>query len=347
MPFFARLRARRKLTRKQTDLDDEIRFHLEEEAEEQAAAGLAPDDARLAAARDFGNVTLIRETTREVLGWTSLERLIQDVRYGCRMLRATPLVSSAAILSLALGIGANTAIFSVLDALLLRRLPVASPGQLVLLGGEPGRRVEWTNPIWEQVRDRSGLFDGAFAISNTRFNLASRGESEMVEGLWASGRMFEILGVHAILGRTFTDADDQPGGGPGGPVAVIGYDFWKRRLSGDADAIGRTVTVERVPYTIVGVAPERFFGVDVGRTFDIAVPIRTAALMRGARTLQQRSMWWLRIMIRLKPGQTAEAGTAVVRAMQPQIRQATLPDDWHPGELDHYLCRWRSRSSFS
>jgi putative ABC transport system permease protein len=143
--------------------------------------------------------------------------------------------------------------------------------------------------------------------------------------------------VRAILGRTFTEQDDRPGGGRDGPVAVISYGFWQRRFGGAADAIGRSLIVERVPFTIVGVAPPEFFGVDVGRTFDVAVPIGTVTLIRGARALERRSVWWLRIMIRLKPGQSAETGTTLVRGLQPQIREATLPDDWHPAELEHFL----------
>ena len=174
-------------------------------------------------------------------------------------------------------------------------------------------------------------------MSSTRFNLAMRGESELVDGLWASGTMFDVLGVPAILGRTFTADDDRPGGGPDGPVAVISYAFWQRRFGGAADAIGRSLTVDRVPFTIVGVAPPQFFGLEVGRTFEVALPIGTVALIRGARALEQRSHWWLTIVMRLKPGQSAAAGTAALRTLQPQIREATLPDDWHPGQLDHFL----------
>jgi predicted permease len=335
--LYVRLRALRQWNRKESDLDEEIRFHLAEEAEERFAAGLSADEARVAAKRDFGNVGLVRETTREVWGWGSAERLIQDVRYGYRALKGTPIVSAVAILSLALGIGANTAIFSVLDTLLLRSLPVEAPEQLVLLGNETGRRPHWTNPIWEQVRDRSELFDGAFAVSSTRFNLALRGESQFVDGLWASGKMFDVLGMPAMLGRTFTEQDDRPGGGPDGPVAVISYGFWQRHFGGAADAIGRSLTVERVPYTIVGVTPPQFFGVDVGRTFDVAVPIGTKTLIQGPRALERRSSWWLRIIIRLKPGQSAETGTALLRAQQPQIREATLPEDWRPAQLEGFL----------
>ena len=331
---------------KEADLDEEIRFHLAEEAQERTADGLSADEARVSALRDFGNVVLTRETTREAWGWSSAERLIQDVRYGTRSLKGAPVVSAVAILSLALGIGANTAIFSVLDTLLLRSLPVEAPAQLVLLRDESGHRKAWTNPIWEQVRDRVerlDVFAGAFAVSNTRFNLASQGESEFVDGLWASGKMFDVLGVRAVLGRTFADEDDRPGGGPNGPVAVISYAFWQRRFGGAADVIGRSLTVERVPFTIVGVAPPQFFGVEVGRTFDVAMPVGTATLIRGTGVLEQRSSWWLRIVMRLEPGQGAETATALLRAAQPQIRAATMPLDWHPGEERHYLSdAWRA-----
>jgi putative ABC transport system permease protein len=333
----ARLLALWHRRRHESDLDDEIRFHLAEDAEERRVEGLSADEARAAARRDFGNVDLVRETTRDVWGWRSVERLIQDVRYGGRVLRATPIVSAVAILSLGLGIGANTAIFSVLDTLLLRSLPVNEPGELVILGAEEGRRPHWTNPIWEQIRDRPELFDGAFAVYSTRFNLAVRGESELVDGLWASGSTFEVLGVPALVGRTFTRDDDRPGGGPNGPVAIISYGFWQRRFGGSPDVLGRSLTVERVPFTIVGVTPPQFFGVDVGRTFDVALPIGAKTLVSGPRALQQRSSWWLRIVLRLKNGETTETTTARLRALQPQIRAATLPDDWHASELHKYL----------
>jgi putative ABC transport system permease protein len=265
------------------------------------------------------------------------ERLVQDIRHGARALRATPLVSAVAVLSLGLGIGANTAMFSVANTLILRPLPVDDPGQLALLRSEEERRTAWTNPVWEQIRDRPELFPGAFASSNTRFNLSASGESQLVDGLFASGNAFDVLGVHAVIGRMFTVQDDRPGGGIDGPVAVISHAFWQRRFGGSPDAIGRALSIERVAFTIVGVAPPQFFGVEVGKTFDIAVPIGTATLIRGPGALRQRSSWWLRIMLRLQPAQSPEAATALLRGLQPTIRAATLPDDWHPWTLPQYL----------
>src|SRR6185503_11241229 len=210
---------------------------------------------------------------------------MQDVRLAFRALRATPVVSLVAILSLALGIGANTAIFSIVNSLLLRALPVKEPRQLALVTTDPARGImSWTNPIWEQIRQRRDLFDGAFAWLSTRFNLASGGETQFVEGIWASGRMFDTLGVTAMLGRTFTEADDARGGGPDGAVAVISYGFWQRRFGGAADVVGKTIEIERVPFTIIGVTPADFFGPEVGRAFDVAIPIGTEPLVRGAES---------------------------------------------------------------
>jgi predicted permease len=263
---------------------------------------------------------------------------MHDLRLAYRALRATPLVSIVAALSLALGIGANTAIFSIVDSLLLRALPVKQPEWLVLLAYENDLLAAWTNPIWEQIRDRPQLFDGALAWSATRFDLAQGGQTEFVDGIWASGRFFEVLGVPAILGRTFTEADDRRGGGPEGAVSVISYSFWQRRFGSAADVIGRWITVSRIPFTIVGVATPDFFGPDVGRTFDLVIPIGTEPLVRGKESsLDQRSHWWLNVMARLRPGQTVESTIAALRAVQPQIRETTLPQRWRPQDLTHYL----------
>ena len=263
---------------------------------------------------------------------------MSDIRDAVRALRSTPIVTIVAVLSLALGIGANTAIFSILDSLLLRTLPVKAPQQLHILGLGGTGRTSWTNPLWEQVRERQEMFDGAFAWSSTRFNLAPGGQTEFVDGVWASGRYFSVLGVPAILGRTFTEADDRRGGGPDGPVAVIGYNFWQRRFNGAADVVGRSLTVERVPFTIVGVAPPDFFGVDVGRTFDVAIPIGTEPLIRGKESsLDRRSNWWLNVMIRLRTGQSLEGAETALRGVQAQIREATMPPDWRAEDKARYI----------
>src|SRR5437773_2507124 len=172
-------------------------------------------------------------------------------------MRATPVVTLVVILSLALGIGANTAMFSIVNSLLLRALPVERADRLVLLLSNPSVTPSspWSNPVWEQIRDRhADLFQDVFAFSRrtTRFNLAQGGQTDFVDGVYASGRYFDALRVPAMLGRTFTADDDRRSSGP---VAVISYAFWQRRFGGSRDAIGRTQTIDRVPFTIVGVMP--------------------------------------------------------------------------------------------
>ena len=263
---------------------------------------------------------------------------MHEIRNALRTMKAAPVVSAVAVLSLALGIGANTAMFSILDSLLLRSLPVKEPQRLVMVGQLPNGRTSWTNPIWEAIRDRPELFDGALAWSSTRFNLSQGGPTEFVDGVWTTGRYFDVLGVPAILGRTWTAEDDRRGGGPDGAVAVISYAFWQRRFGGAADVIGRPLVVERVPFTIVGVTPPEFFGVDVGRTFDVAIPLGTEPLIRGKESaLDRRSYWWLNVMGRLKPGQSLEAAQTTLRGVQPQLREATMPQDWREDDKQNYL----------
>ena len=259
------------------------------------------------------------------------------LRDAYRALIASPIVSAVAILSLALGIGANTAMFSILDSLLLRSLPVKNPEQLAIIALQTGR-ASWTNPIWEAIRRRDELFDGAFAWSSTRFNLAPGGEAEYVDGVWTSGRYFEVLGIDSVLGRTLNPTDDTRGGGSDGPVAAISYEFWQRRFGGAADVIGRSLTIERIPFTIVGVTPPGFFGVDVGRRFDVAIPLGTEPLIRGKESaLDRRSTWWLNVMIRPGGGQSLGAAEAALRGIQPQIRDETMPPDYREEDKRRYL----------
>src|SRR5438128_2359351 len=211
-----------------------------------------------------------------------VRRSMHDIRLAFRSVRATPVVSLVAVLSLALGIGANTAIFSIVNSLLLRALPVKEPQQLALVADDPTRGItSWTNPIWERIRQRREIFDGVLAWSTMRFNLAAGGETQFVDGIWASGSLFETLGVPAMLGRTFTAGDDARGGGADGPVAVISYAFWQRRYGGAADAIGQRLNIDKVPVTIIGVTGPDFFGPDVGRSYGVAVPIGIEPLFRG------------------------------------------------------------------
>lgn len=256
-----------------------------------------------------------------------------------RTLRATPILTRVAVLSLALGIGANTAVFSLVNALLIRSLPVKDPQQLVQLLTGP-QRTSWSNPLWEQLRDRDHrLFDGAFAFTTAQYDLARGGEAQPVQGMMASGEVFDVLGVPAILGRTFGRADDVPHGGPDGPVAVISYGFWQRRYGGDPRAVGSHLSLNGVDFTVIGVTSPNFTGVDQGTRVDVMVPVGTQPLLFGEahNWLPAKTTWWLRVIGRVRPNQTIDDATAALRGVQPQMRAATIPDNYRPQDLPRYL----------
>lgn len=266
-----RLRFRRH-ARFDEDLSEEMRLHLDLRAADRQAEGMSVEDARAAASRQFGNAALFRETSRAAWGWAFWDELTQNIRYGLRTLYANPGFAAAAILSLVLGIGANTAIFSIIHAVMLRSLPVEDPGQLVQIRiGEGGE--ELTNPIWEQIRDHQQAFSGTLAYCPDRFDLSDGGESHYANGIWVSGGFFRTLGVPALEGRTLDLTDDRHGGGSFGPVAVISYAFWMRNFAGAPNVIGKTIRLNRRPFEIVGVTPPGFTGLNADRSYDVAIPI--------------------------------------------------------------------------
>ena len=311
------------------DLADEMRLHLDLRAAEQGES---------AARRRFGNLTQLHEAGRGVWVWAFLETLVQDIRYGLRTLAANPGFTATAVLSLALGIGANTAIFSILNAVMLRSLPVEDPHRLVEL--RTADNGSFTNPIWEQVRDHQQAFSGALAFGTDRFDLSAGGESRFAQGMWVSGDFFRVLGVPAMRGRLFSRDDDRHGGGPSGPVAVISYAFWKRDFGGDPNILGRTVRLDRHLFTIIGVTPPWFTGLEVDRGYDVAIPIGCEPVLHTDQSaLDARSWWWLRILGRLMPGETPSQADARMKALAPEVNRATLPPNWDADGKRQYLQR--------
>jgi putative ABC transport system permease protein len=211
--------------------------------------------------------------------------LWDDFRIGARILRSTPLVAAVAILSLALGTGATTAIVSILNGLLLRNLPISAPQRLAVVSTTPdanrGRTPGWTYATWREIQRHTSMFDGLSALAGARFTTTLGGETAFAEGIYASGDFFRTLGVQPLLGRTLTAEDDVQGGGPDGPVAVISYNYWQRQLGASPMVVGQRLTLDRVAFTIVGVTPRAFRGVEVGRSFDVAVPLASEPLIRG------------------------------------------------------------------
>jgi len=293
----------------------------------------------------FGNIAQLQETSRAVWGWPLLETFAQDARYALRTLRANPGFAATAVLSLALGIGANTAIFSILNAVMLRSLPVEDPQRLVQVGspnssGTSPLSVHFTNPIWEQVRDHQQAFSGSLAYGTDRVDLAAGGESHFAEGLWVSGDYFRVLGVPAMRGRVFTPDDDLHGGGHAGPVAVVSHSFWKRHFASDPDIAGKTIRLNRRLFTIIGVTPPWFTGLDVDTAYDVAIPIGCEPILHTDHSaLAARSWWWLRMLGRLTPSETQQQADAKMKALAPEVNRATLPTDWDANGQRHYLQR--------
>jgi putative ABC transport system permease protein len=323
----------------------ELAAHLAIDTDENIARGMSPADARDAARRKLGNVTAIREEIYRMNTLGLLETLWQDLRYGARLLRLNPSFAIVAILSLALGIGANTAIFQLLNALRIRALPVPHAEQLaeVRIIGADGDRTGWfsgthsmlTNPLWERIRDRQEAFSGLFAWGSPDFELSAGGESHEAQGLWVSGDFFRVLEVRPLLGRVLTTADDRRG--CAAPPAVISYGFWQREYGGNASALGRTLNLDGHAYDIVGVTPPGFFGPEVGRAFDVAVPLCAEPLTRGARTaLDRNDAWFLGAIGRLKPGWSLEKATAHLSALSAPMFTETLPN-YRPEDEKAYL----------
>jgi predicted permease len=270
---------------------------------------------------------------------------MHDVRDAVRALRASPLLTVAALLSLALGIGASTAIFSIFNSLLLKPLPVRDPGTLIALASDHlGEDAAMTYPIWSAVRD-SGALNDAFVWATDGVSLANAGDTRSLNAIWASGNFFEVLGLQAVAGRTFNQADDRRGAGPGGPVAVLSYRAARRLFGSPSSSLGRPLVIERLPFTVVGVTRAEFFGLNVGTDVDLVLPLEIEPMLN--RSPSRLKLWpWLHITGRLAQGGTLEGATAAMRAVQPYIRESTMPDFTRPQDRDNYLkSPWTMRAA--
>ncbi len=310
------------------ELEQDIRDHIDRETQDNIARGMPSEEARYAALHKFGNVRRVQEETREV--WTAvwLEQLWQDVRYGLRMLRKSPGFTVVVILTLALGIGANTAIFSLIDAVLLRSLPVENPSQLVVLkwaarkapnvhgymsSGDCPTDLQlqaanpsgcsFSEPMFREMEKANG-FTGVTAFANTGpLDLSGNGPASVIDGQVVSGDFFRTMGVRAAAGRVLQASDDSASAPP---VAVLNYGYWQSAFGGAHDVIGRSIELDNVPFTIVGAAEQRFTGITPGSDFDIWLPLSDAARIGNPLFWQNRQddvrFWWLTIVGRLQPG---------------------------------------------
>ncbi len=331
------------------DIDREMEFHIAERVDELVRGGMTPEAASREARRRFGNRTVQKERTRDadVVVW--LESAAADVRYALRALRSSPGFTLVVILSLALGIGANAAIFTLVNAVVLESLPVKNPEQLleVTTGGNNSRQGEshgnmsnpiFTNPIWEQIRDGVGkeVFSGVFAYGDTRFDLSNGGLVHYASGNWVSGDFFSTLGVRAAAGggRLLRRSDDYRGCAP---VAVVSDAFARRELGGVSSAVGHALSLDGHPFDVVGVVAPSFFGMEVGQSVDVYVPLCTMPLFHGTDVLDARSRWYLSIVGRPAPGLSEARVRAALAARSPAIFAATLPPNWRAADRDDSL----------
>jgi predicted permease len=312
--------------RLERELDAEIRSYVDLLSDEYRAHGYGEDEAGRAARVTVGGIEPVKEQVRAVRGGASIESLWRDVAYGVRTLWKSRSFTAAALLSLALGIGANSAVFGLLNAVRLRSLPVPNAEELadVRLTGarccrHTSRNRQVSLPLWKEIRTHQRAFAELFAFADTRVNLAPQGEVRYIEALFVSGDFFRVLGVPPALGRAINNDDDRPG--CGGGTAVISHALWQSEFGGHPDILSRVLSVGPRTVPIVGVMPAAFFGVEVGRRFDVALPLCASGFDRADH-------WWLAVMGRLKPGWTVEQASAHLAAIGPELLGATTPPSY-------------------
>jgi predicted permease len=327
------------------DLRAEIKAHLDMAIADRVARGETPEAAAAAARREFGNLSQVQEAARDVWGRRWITQAAQDARYALRVFRRNPGFALVAILSLGLGIGANTALFEVVNAVRFRALPVADPARLVEvritdMDGARGNVTAWypvvTQPIWRALQSRRDPFSGLFAWGHATFSLSDGGEARRVEGVYVTGEYFGTLGLRPAAGRLLSNDDDRAGCTP---RAVLGHGFWQRAYGGDRSAIGTMIRLDSKAVEIVGVAPEGFHGIEVGRAFDVAVPLcaEPSFSADGKGLADAGTVWWLGVFGRLADGWTVQRAAAHLGAASPAVFRDSLPAAYPPVSVDKYL----------
>jgi putative ABC transport system permease protein len=330
------LRALLRRTQAERELDEELRYHVERQTEQNIRLGMNPEEAQYAARKAFGGVEQAKERSRDARGVRRLEELWRDLRYGARMLIRNPGFTFLATLSLSLGVGANTAIFSLLDALLLKRLPVRQPERLVVVAtAAPGlsEPISFSYPLFRELDEKNSVFAGMFAYATTPMSMSEGGQAERVVGELVSGDFFSVLGVGPHLGRVFSEADNRTPGGS--PVTVISYNFWRRRFAADPQIVGKTINLNGYPFAVIGVAAQGFSGVAVGVAPDVRIPIMmNGQVFPGTPPVETRGAYWLSVIARLNAGVSVEqaqaaADNAFQIAREPDVRnnKSDSPDN--------------------
>ena len=321
------------------DLEQDIRDYIERETQDNIERGMSPEEARYAALRKFGNVTRVKEEAWEVWSFVWLEPLWQDVRYALRQLRRNPGFTAVAILTLALGIGANTAIFSVMDAVLLRPLPFPDSNQLVFLWdsyGGKGNYAAVSYPNFLDWRAWSHSFSGMAALSGSSYVLTGQSEPVHLEGMTASASLFQVLGVQPILGRRFLPEEDQPYADNGADAIILSYKTWKETFQGDPKVIGRSIALDGKLFIVVGVAPQGVESqmADPGPQFwTTAAPLAEVSPQSPRPLSEERQISFLSVIGRLRPGATIAQAEADMEHVAAELMRAYPKDDPEEGVI--------------
>jgi predicted permease len=325
---------------------EELRAYLDHEIDDNLARGMNRRDATRAAHRKLGNPTLIREQIYDMNTLRLIDSFWQDLRFGARLLLKNRTFSIVAILTLALGTGANAAVFQLINAVRLRPLPVERPHELVVLSietnnkGRTGRffsrRPFFTEPLYRAIAAEQQAFSHLFTWGVTSWNSATDGETRRIQGMFVSGNFFDALGVEPQVGRMIGEADDRVG--CDAPGAVLAHGYWQSRYGGSPSAIGQPISLDGRTFEIIGVTPARFSGAEVGRFFDVAVPLCAEPILRGELSgIGRRDTWFLDIMGRLKPGWTIDRALAQLEASSPGIFASTVAPSYRPETAKDYL----------
>lgn len=312
-------------------LDQDIRDHIEHETQDNIAKGMTPEEARRQAKLKFGNVSLAKEDTRAVWVWLRLDEVRQDIRYAFRTLRRNLGFAAVVVLTLALGIGANTAIFTLVNALLLRQLPVPEPRQLVQVHSvENGRRGDaFSVPAVQALQDAPAGLAGLFGVSSAGPLSAGTGPAvEQAQAVWVSGTYFSTLRLQPIVGRLLVPSDDRPNASL---VAVVSHQYWRRRLSGRVDAIGQPIVVQGVPVIVVGVTPRGFAGLTVGEHAEVTLPLAALpqVIPSAAGQLEAGSQW-LRVFARVPSGTSIEQAGTRLASLWPALSERAVSPRMSP-----------------
>jgi len=313
-----------------SELAEEMRLHLEERVEELVAGGMSRGDAEAAARRQFGNLSLVERDGREVWRWPMMEEVGGDIRYGLRMLSKTPGFTAIAVLILALGIGSNAAVFSLIDALLLRSLAVPAAHELVQISfGPAGDLGPLSGPMFDRLRERQGAFNDIFAWTNRPMVLAENGIARPIQGAYATGSAFPTLQLRARAGRLLEWSDDDAARGANGLAAVISEGFWLEHFAGALDTVGRRIVVDGMAVTIVGIMPRSFNGITVDYAPQVVLPFAFDLALKGSASSRfDPASRWFFTMGRRRPGIRYGQAQANVATVADEVLRESLPKDW-------------------